>query len=499
MAEETIVIDKLMQSSGVGFGTSGARGKVEDMTDKVCYAYTLAFIQHLKGINELSLGSSIAIAGDYRPSSERIMVSVATAISQAGYKVINCGTIASPAVAAFGIAKQIPSIMVTGSHIPDDRNGIKFNKANGEILKEDETGIRNQQVGLADDLFDSTGHFTSVHEMPGIDSRAYESYIHRYLEFFPTNSLKGIKIGLYEHSTVLREALFDILTGLGATILKLGYSDTFIPVDTEAVREEDIRLAKKWSKEHQLDALVSADGDGDRPLISDEHGEWLRGDIVGILAADYLHADIIATPVSSNSAVEKSENFTQVIRTRIGSPYVIAAMQDAGSKTDSQTIVGYEANGGFLTQTAIELDSRELSPLPTRDAILPIIAILVSSRILNCPISALQAGLPARYTYSDRLKAFPTEISQARLAPFMDSDQESALEQVNVFLGDTFSSAIGIDITDGVRITLESEEVIHIRPSGNAPELRCYTESESMESAQNLNSMAMERINTWRE
>ncbi|MDH5184546.1 MAG: phosphomannomutase [Gammaproteobacteria bacterium] len=499
MAELTIVIDELMQSSGVGFGTSGARGKVEDMTDKVCYVYTLAFIQHLTQIKELSVGSNIAIAGDYRPSTKRIMNAVAAAISDAGFKVINCGTIASPTVAAFGIANHIPSIMVTGSHIPDDRNGIKFNKADGEILKEDETGIRNQQVTLTDKLFDNAGHFITAHEAPQTDPRAYESYLRRYLDFFPTNCLNGMNIGLYEHSTVLREAMYDILIGLGAKVTKLGFSNIFIPVDTEAVREEDIRLARQWSKEHQLDALVSADGDGDRPLISDEHGEWMRGDIVGILAADYLHADIIATPVSCNSAVEKSQHFTQVLRTRIGSPYVIAAMQSAMAKSSDQTIVGYEANGGFLTQTVINTDGRQLSPLPTRDAILPIIAILAASRAQECAISSLQAELPARYTYSDRLKEFPTEISQAKLAPFTIRDQQQALEQVNIFLGDGFTPAVGIDNTDGVRIILENDEVIHIRPSGNAPELRCYTESDSMASAQNLNKVAMERIKSWRE
>ena len=40
------------------------------------------------------------------------------------------------------------SIMVTGSHIPDDRNGIKFNRPRGEILKPDEARIRDQIVTL---------------------------------------------------------------------------------------------------------------------------------------------------------------------------------------------------------------------------------------------------------------------------------------------------------------------------------------------------------------
>jgi len=36
--------------------------------------------------------------------------------------------------------------MVTGSHIPDDRNGIKFNKCAGEVLKSDEKGMSSQIV-----------------------------------------------------------------------------------------------------------------------------------------------------------------------------------------------------------------------------------------------------------------------------------------------------------------------------------------------------------------
>ena len=499
MASQTVLISDLMSLSGVGFGTSGARGKVEDMTDRVCYAYTLAFLQHLEQIGDIREGAAIALAGDFRPSSPRIMAAVAAAIEDANYRVCYCGTIATPAVAAYGISNGIPSIMVTGSHIPDDRNGIKFNKSSGEILKQDEEGIRRQNVQLPTDKFTEQGDFIKAYTLPVADERAYTDYVKRYTEFFPPACFKGLKIGLYEHSSVVRQALNDVLSQLGAEVTKLGYSETFIPVDTEAVREEDVRLARQWSRQYQFDALVSADGDGDRPLISNEQGEWLRGDIVGILAADYLQADVIATPVSCNSAVEKCGRFDEVHRTRIGSPYVIAAMQAAAQQQAGKRIIGYEANGGFLTQTPVKMGQRQLSALPTRDAILPMLAILAAGQAAGCNISALQAGLPARYTYSDRLKDFPTEISQSHLAEFMNSDPRQALTKVNQFLGDTFTPAKQIDSTDGIRITLQNDEVVHIRPSGNAPELRCYTESDSAPHAQVLNEMAMQRIIAWRD
>ena len=137
-------IAELMETSGVKFGTSGARGLVVDMTDMVCYAYTAGFIQHLEQSGDLpSTDRRIAFAGDLRPSTDGIMRAVAKGIEDRGYVPVDCGKIPTPAVALYGFQQGLPSIMVTGSHIPEDRNGIKYNRALGEILKQDETGIKN--------------------------------------------------------------------------------------------------------------------------------------------------------------------------------------------------------------------------------------------------------------------------------------------------------------------------------------------------------------------
>ncbi len=498
MTVSKIHIDKLMVTSGVSFGTSGARGLVRDMTDRLCYIYTLAFLQHLKASAGLLPGSRVAVAGDFRPSTPRIMAAVAAAISDSGFEPVNCGHIATPAVAYYGIREKIPSIMVTGSHIPDDRNGIKFNTPAGEILKSDETGIRQQQVSIDESMFDSAGNLLAPPAMSQVDTDASRQYTKRYQDFFPTACLQGMKIGLYEHSTVVRDALFEVLSQLGAQVIKLGYSDSFLPVDTEAVRSEDIQLAKQWSAEHRLDAIVSADGDGDRPLISDENGEWLRGDVVGVLAADYLHANVAVTPVSSNTLVEKSGLFDEVVRSRIGSPYVIAEMQAAEQCHPGKIIIGYEANGGFLTGTSICRDAHTLAPLPTRDCILPIISILAMSNETKSPISARLQQLPARYTFSDRIKDFPTEISNQKLEQFKIADTAAALRNIQEFLGEEFPAPVDINVIDGVRITLSDDDIIHFRPSGNAPELRCYTESSSPERAAGINHKVISRLSTWR-
>ena len=490
-------IEQLMQSSQVKFGTSGARGLVEDMTDQVCYAYTLGFIQYLKKTQQLKQTSDqnpvIALAGDLRNSTPVILNACARAITDSGCQVINTGLIATPAVALYGLAHHCPAIMVTGSHIPDDRNGIKFYKLAGEILKEDELIIKAESVTLSAELFDAQGKFKEVkNDLPELDPTALEEYQQRYLDFFPAHALSGKKIGVYQHSGVAREMIPEILKKLGAEVITLGYSKQFIPVDTEAVREEDIELAKQWVAEHNLDAIVSTDGDADRPLICDEKGQWLRGDIVGFLCAKYLHIDHIVTPVSSNTCVEKSGYFTDVKRTRIGSPYVIEAMEHYVDDHYA-AVAGYEANGGFLLATPIRKNDYLLSALPTRDAIIVLLTLLHSCVEQNVSLSKLSAQLPQRYTYSDRIKDFAAEKSQQLISRYT---QGSEAENKTTIEADfpQFGHINTINTLDGLRIMFENSDIIHFRPSGNAPEFRCYSESESIEKAQNINKIALQRI-----
>ena len=494
---ETAKIDDLMVQSGVKFGTSGARGLADDMTDRVCYAYTAAFIQYLEETGELKGNGDIAVGGDLRSSTERIMTAAARAISDKGYAPQCCGRLPAPALANYGLIKKIPTVMVTGSHIPEDRNGIKYTKREGEILKHDEAGIRRQAVTLAQGLFDEKGMFLIENKplIPG--SEASDLYLDRYLDFFPHDSLSGKRIGVYQHSAVGRDDMVTILSGLGARVTPLGYSDIFIPVDTEAIRPEDVEAAEKWSAEYDFDAIISTDGDSDRPLISDENGKWLRGDVAGILCAAYLEADAVATPISCNSAVEKCGFFEVVYRTRIGSPFVIEAMQQAQEK-GAKRVVGYEANGGFLIASPIELDGKILSPLPTRDAVILHVAILLLSIEKDITISELVSELPQRFTYSNRLKEFPTEKSSAKINELYSGNESKDKEAITAIFGEQFGPVSSFDTTDGLRITFESDEIVHLRPSGNAPEFRCYNEAATESRAIEMNHICMDIMAVWR-
>lgn len=483
-------ISALMKESHVGFGTSGARGLATDMTDRICYAYTLGFLQYLQ--QQFSLKPcAVAIAGDFRPSTPRIMSAVAQAVIDSGFTPVNAGFVPTPAVALWAIAQNIPSIMVTGSHIPDDRNGIKFYRCDGEVLKSDEAGMQAQDVTLDDVLFDANGQLLHNTALPEVNPQIHQNYIKHYTDCFPADLLQGKRIGIYQHSSVARDLMMEIFTELGATTLALGYSDTFIPVDTEAIRQEDIILAQQWTTEHHLDAIVSTDGDGDRPLLSNESGEWLRGDIAGILVSQYLNIDALAVPVSCNTAVEKCGAFTHVSRTKIGSPYVIEEMNQLSDHY--QRIAGYEANGGYLTHSDIALNQGTLTSLPTRDALLVPIAILALATQRQQSIEQLITDLPTRFTASDRIKNFPTELSQKKISEMITGGNDA----IQRWLSGINKDIDNFDTTDGLRIVLTDQEVIHLRPSGNAPELRCYTESDSEENAIKLNRICLTLLSHW--
>jgi phosphomannomutase len=489
-----ISIQELMAKSGVAFGTSGARGLATAMTDSVCYAYAKGFLQYLESIGEIKrAGERVAVGGDFRPSTTRVMAAVGRAADDLGYRAVNCGKIPSPAVALFGFENKIPSIMVTGSHIPDDRNGIKFNKCAGEVLKSDEKGMSSQIVELDDALFGADGNFSELKKPHEISPEAGENYAMRYLNFLPHDALKGLRVGVYQHSAVGRDVLVKIFSHLGAEVTPLGRSEKFIPVDTEAIRPEDVQLAHDWAATGKFDALVSADGDSDRPLVSDEKGNWLRGDIAGILCAKFLAADSVSTPVSCNTAVEKCGWFPEIRRTRIGSPFVVASMIQA-SVDGAKRVVGYEANGGFLLNSDIESGGKILRALPTRDAVIVMLGILLLAKSQKQKISELAATLPARFTASDRLKNFATEKSAAILAKFNSGSEAADKIEIKKMFGEICGKVSSLNRTDGLRITFTNEEIIHLRPSGNAPEFRCYAEAATDERAREITASALARI-----
>jgi len=463
--------------SSLKFGTSGLRGLVVELDGAPAFAYTRAFAEMLKEDGSAAAAKNLVLVGrDLRESSPSIAQLCCAALHESGLGAVDCGALPTPALAYHGMRFGIPAIMVTGSHIPEDRNGLKFYRAQGEIDKQDEAAILAWHARLGITAVPETARGIRPGK-PDLDVIA--AYKARYRDFFGARALEGLTVGVYQHSSVARDIIVEMLETLGARAVPLGRATSFIPVDTEALREEDEVLARQWAGEQSLDAIVSTDGDADRPLISDATGAFLRGDLVGAITAKSLGADAIVTPVTSNSALEASRAFQTVLRTRVGSPYVIEGMAEA-SASGAKAVVGFEANGGVLLGSDIGREDRRLAALPTRDAMLPILCALGAAKAQGRTLAEVGAAFAFKAAASNRLKNVPSERSAAFLR---------RLQQDEAFHEDLMGPLGGVaalDGQDGVRLMARNGEVVHFRASGNAPELRVYVEAQTHERVESL-------------
>ncbi len=503
------------QPQELKFGTSGRRGEVVHLTDLEIFINVLAEVEYLQSLpaeaGGIVSGDEFYCALDLRPSSGRLYRGIERAIREAGMRPVNMGRIPTPALMYYAVSRGKGSIMVTGSHIPFDRNGYKLNTSRGELLKEHEQPI-NQAVGgvreriyamdFAQSVFDEAGRFKASPQLDGeVSDAAASVYVARYVKFFGAGSLSGLRLAAYQHSAVGRDMLVGLLRELGAEVVPCGRSEEFVPIDTENLEPAQLaiieRLAAETSAVHgKIDAIVSTDGDSDRPLLLAADGEQVRffgGDLVGMLVAEVLGADAVVVPITCNDAIDRGRLAPCLEpKTKIGSPFVIAGMQIAREK-GRRAICGWEANGGFLTGSDIERQGRVLEALPTRDAMLPILAVLAAAKEKGKALIELFRELPQRFSRAALLKNYPRERSRRVIERFSQPGEATrdALEKV-FSRARGFGSITRIDYTDGVRPYFSNGDVVHFRPSGNADEFRIYAVADAQSRADEIVAMGVE-------
>ncbi|NNF23331.1 MAG: phosphomannomutase [Rhodobacteraceae bacterium] len=453
----------------VKFGTSGVRGLAADLTDALCVAYTGAFLQRAGHSGKVLIGR------DRRASSPRIAAAVARAVQVAGAEAFDCGVLPTPALALAAKRLGAPAIMVTGSHIPADRNGLKFYCGSGEITKADEAAIT---AGLAGAPKASSAGPPRMTPYPG----ARDTYVARYTGAFAPDALRGLRLGVYLHSSAARDVLPDILAALGAEVVPLGASDSFVAVDTEAIPPATLAQLRDWAARHRLDAILSTDGDADRPLVTDAQGNQIAGDLIGPLTARWLGATAVAMPLTSNGCAERMDAFNDVRRCRIGSPFVIQAMQDL-ARDGAGRVAGYEPNGGFLLGFEARLQGGPLAPLMTRDSVLPMLAPLAECAETGVTLKELVAALPSRAKATHRVTDIPFEVSQYITRQLAAGDPGSLPLSLPLPESLGLGPVTAIDTLDGTRLTFSDGTSLHVRPSGNAPELRIYVETDNPDRA----------------
>lgn len=547
------------------FGTSGIRGKDEELNDIQVYIATKAFLNSMLN-SGLRNTKRVALAGDFRPSTPRILKSIGFAIIETGLFIDYLGKIPTPTLAYYGFSNKILSIMVTGSHNPYGENGVKFNKQEDELLKEDEKRILEelnnirlieQSKTLNESLFDEKGYFKpyeSLNEdnknkmdfvsiaLSNSNKIAQQIFIERYKRAFE-NKLSGIKLVFYQHTAVGRDLIPKIFESLGAEVIVVEKNDeknNFVALDTEDLDDKIIIKMKDHAIKNDCEIAITTDGDSDRPamvVVDKKTGkyEFIRGDKLNVLGLLNLKPDFVSCPISANKKVIEvlRKKGIEVKHTKIGSPYVIKAMKDKLEGDKEIEAYGFEVNGGGLLGNTKRY---ELDPLPTRDAILPIILVLINSIENNMKVSETlknifkgehkshsHAGVIENlniHKFTRGCERYTSKIGKKMVNRLMlnekvleiDYSQEGIkiidLDQNRMFGGEIIDKAIEIKRTlltyiqrieglekkdikkvnslDGIRIILENDEVIHLRPSGNSNQFRIYSEAETKERAEKI-------------
>jgi phosphomannomutase len=190
---------------------------VTELNGVPAFAYTRAFAEMLKEDGSAAASQGKVLVGrDLRESSPSIAQLCCSALQESGLVAVDCGALPTPALACHGMRFGLPAIMVTGSHIPEDRNGLKFYQAQGEIDKPDEASILSWHGKLR---ISSLPEHARTLRAEAPDTNLVVAYKARYLNYFGAGALAGLTVGVYQHSSVARDIIVEVLEALGARVV----------------------------------------------------------------------------------------------------------------------------------------------------------------------------------------------------------------------------------------------------------------------------------------
>lgn len=326
------------------FGTDGIRGKFGELPITPEFALKLGFAagKVLKKISNRK--KPIVVLGkDTRLSGYILESALQAGLNAAGVYVHLLGPLPTPAIAHLTRALHASlGIVISASHNPYYDNGIKFFSSEGKKLPDDVQEAINQELEKELKIEDTAnlGKSVRVKDANG-----------RYIEFckstFPYHfDLSNLKIVVDCANGAAYNVGPAVFKELGAKIVALYNEPDGLNINEQCGSTHPEKL-QKAVLHHHADLGIAFDGDADRVILVDKHGELVDGDsILYILATQASHkpAGIVGT-VMSNMALELALEKAQVpfVRASVGDRYVLQALDEKG------WVIGGEPSGHILT------------------------------------------------------------------------------------------------------------------------------------------------------
>jgi len=358
------------------FGTDGVRGLYGSATMNEDFAWRLgAAAARWLQANGVAPGGRVLIGRDTRTSGESLAQALADGLVHGGCEPSSLDILPTPAVSqAVRIRGAVLGAVVTASHNPATDNGIKFFGANGiKLTDAEEAAIE----ALLPARRESAGVFP-LKPVDGISGYLYA------IEKLLRARLAGWKIVLDTANGATVHTSSHALRDYGAEVLAIGAAPDGLNINAGVGSEHPEKMCEAVRR-HGARLGIAHDGDGDRCILCDEHGEVLDGDeILTILALHALQRGTLAkntlvVTVQSNLGVEAAVTAAggRVVRTPVGDRYVIERMLAEGA------VLGGESSGHVICADVA----------PTGDGLVAALKVIQVMSATGRPLSELRKVL----------------------------------------------------------------------------------------------------------
>ena len=325
------------------FGTDGIRARVGSppftKTHLTQLSHALAqWIHTTYGTN-----ATILLAHDTRQSCSWIKTVLKESMSHYPISVYDAQILPTPA--AYKIIAESDtfncSIIISASHNLYHDNGIKiFDAQNGKLTQQDELDISHLfHQALQPKTLTQSGSNRKL-------STAKDHYIQRATEYFTPDFLHGVPVVLDCAHGATSGFAANIFSQLGAQSIEINNRPNGTNINEQCGAVHPQELQKEVIK-HRAHVGFAFDGDGDRVIAVNKHGQIKDGDdLLALLShhSCYAQQPVIVGTIMSNQglAVFLQKKNKQLLRTSVGDKYV------AKQLVQNNLLLGGEQSGHII-------------------------------------------------------------------------------------------------------------------------------------------------------